>query len=422
VNGFRRWRWFFGALAALALLMAFGTFIDRLFYFYVPGFGSSGSPARVLVLWAFAVAVLGGVGANALVSGETVCWRWVLGVLGVLAVLWAVCYVRANDWITAAWNSPGFGAADAFRQFPLLAVAAAFIGLLASGRVPRRHGAWMLSVLVACDLFLVGIGYNPTANRSEVYPETTGIRFLTENAPHERIMPINRDWSFEGPNAVLPPNAAMVFGLRDAQGYDSLFPGQYKAYLSRVLNTDPSPPQVGNMVFVKQMVISLARTLGARFALPRESVVIDRVLAEDISIAHTASAGAGLPAILEIKGNHTRASVEKPGGAVKWKVDSPTRLALDVELPEGGDLRIADQYWPGWRAMVNGAAVPIRRDSTGVFRIVSVPAGRHQVALSYVPAGFRFGLFLMSLAVAVGGYTIAFRRYAGGESRAVSPI
>ncbi|MEI6513562.1 MAG: hypothetical protein WCO51_09855, partial [bacterium] len=61
-RGGSREKWFFLTLIGIALLMALGTAINRFFYFLVPGFSSTGSPARVLVLAAFALAILSGLG------------------------------------------------------------------------------------------------------------------------------------------------------------------------------------------------------------------------------------------------------------------------------------------------------------------------------------------------------------------------
>ncbi len=59
-------RLFFALLAVLALLLALGTPLNALFYFFIPGFAQSGSPARCLVLWALAIGVLAGLGLDSL--------------------------------------------------------------------------------------------------------------------------------------------------------------------------------------------------------------------------------------------------------------------------------------------------------------------------------------------------------------------
>jgi hypothetical protein len=67
-------------------------------------------------------------------------------------------------------------------------------------------------------------------------------------------------------HAVLPPNALTVYGLRDAAGYDSLFPGVYKQRVREAGDgLDPSPPENGNIVFIKSAAI--AQRLGARYVV-----------------------------------------------------------------------------------------------------------------------------------------------------------
>ncbi len=66
-NG-RRNALFFASILALSLLMVTGTGINRLFYFLVPGFSRSGSPARALYLYTFAVTVLGAIGLDRLIA------------------------------------------------------------------------------------------------------------------------------------------------------------------------------------------------------------------------------------------------------------------------------------------------------------------------------------------------------------------
>jgi uncharacterized membrane protein YfhO len=91
-----------------------------------------------------------------------------------------------------------------------------------------------------------------------------------------------------------------------------------------------------------------------------------------------------------------------PQGQISWKADAPTRVEMDVTSETGGDLRLADQYFPGWTAAVDGRPATIQRVDE-VFRKVAVPPGRHAVAFQYQPAGFRVGLYLLSAALLVGG-------------------
>ncbi|MCS6949280.1 MAG: hypothetical protein NZ520_02335, partial [bacterium] len=75
------WRWYALLLAVLAMLLALGTPLNALLYFGVPGFSGTGSPARVLVLWAFGVALLAGMGLDAIAFASRTAWLLAAGVL-----------------------------------------------------------------------------------------------------------------------------------------------------------------------------------------------------------------------------------------------------------------------------------------------------------------------------------------------------
>jgi len=79
------------------------------------------------------------------------------------------------------------------------------------------------------------------------------------------------------------------------------------------------------------------------------------------------------------------------GAGARIVVDQPERVRVEVASPVEATLVLADAYYPGWMATVDGAAatiVPV----DGLFRGVAIPAGRHTVELAYRPQSLRVGL------------------------------
>ena len=81
----------------------------------------------------------------------------------------------------------------------------------------------------------------------------------------------------------------------------------------------------------------------------------------------------------------------------------PTRVVVSAKMTCGGILVLADTFFPGWEAVVDGRSQEIR-EVYGVIRGVGLPAGAHQVTFQYrspsVTAGFWFlGLSLVALAI-----------------------
>ncbi len=438
---------FFAALALLALLLALGTPVNAIFYYGIPGFAQSGSPARCLVLWALAVSVLAALGLDRLSSRAATKRELtvVFGAMFAVAVLALKLAAEANrsvpiglsdmpslgevfariggDWIRlAVFLLAGIGvfAAASFRKSPEPGRAAYVL----QAAIP------VALLLVVLDLFWTSIGANPTARREQVYPETKGIAYLREHAGHNRIFPVNQRWSlFATPSnarlpVVLPPNAATVFGLRDVQGYDSLFSGRYKAYANHFARPykgvlDASPVEVGNIVFFQNAnapgvadtaaVYAIAIPYDAR-GFSREAVPRSTPL----DIGDTGMTTYELPG----NGGRARLSPNAPGASLEWQEDLPTRVALTVNTPSDTTLSLLDSAMPGWRLRIDGQPVSIatQRDNP-ILRSAPIAAGRHTAAFRYEPASFRVGLYAACAALLMASLSGALHLYRSAALR-----
>lgn len=95
-------------------------------------------------------------------------------------------------------------------------------------------------------------------------------------------------------------------------------------------------------------------------------------------------------------GARPRARLERDlAASVRYAADGSTRVVLDVDARSADRLVLADVFYPGWRATIDGVDAPIDRE--GPFRSVAIPAGSHRVAFAYVPWSYRFGLFLSAM-------------------------
>jgi hypothetical protein len=86
---------------------------------------------------------------------------------------------------------------------------------------------------------------------------------------------------------------------------------------------------------------------------------------------------------------------------------SPNRLDIAVRASGDGWLVLAEVWYPGWRASMDGIAVPVEK-ADYLFRAVAVPAGEHLIKFSYQPLSFYLGA-LLSL-IAGLGWLWTFRR------------
>ncbi len=80
----------------------------------------------------------------------------------------------------------------------------------------------------------------------------------------------------------------------------------------------------------------------------------------------------------------------------------PERVVVKTKTSAPGYLVLADTWYPGWRATVNGIAAPILR-ANYIFRAVPLGAGESEVVFEYVPASLLWGaaISIASLAAAI---------------------
>jgi hypothetical protein len=139
------------------------------------------------------------------------------------------------------------------------------------------------------------------------------------------------------------------------------------------------------------------------FYVPRVEVVAD----PDVLLARLAAGtdDPGEVALVEAvpASGFTGSAGPTSQASVRFERDEPEHLVLDVDAPAAGFLVLSDQYYPGWKAQVDGRAVPILR-ANYTFRAVEVPSGRSLVEFRYAPTSIVLGAAVSAaslLAVAV---------------------
>jgi hypothetical protein len=71
-------------------------------------------------------------------------------------------------------------------------------------------------------------------------------------------------------------------------------------------------------------------------------------------------------------------------------------VVLAADMAAAGYVVLADVYYPGWQATVNGQRTAVYR-ANSILRAVYVPAGQHTMVFSFRPPDFLFGAFVSLL-------------------------
>ena len=78
---------------------------------------------------------------------------------------------------------------------------------------------------------------------------------------------------------------------------------------------------------------------------------------------------------------------EAAGCRIRWIEDEPDRIAIETDGPGPAFLVVADAWFPGWRAELDGAPARIVRVDQ-MLRGVRLPAGLHRLRMTYEPEGW----------------------------------
>ena len=93
------------------------------------------------------------------------------------------------------------------------------------------------------------------------------------------------------------------------------------------------------------------------------------------------------------------ASDFKPVERLEWQ---PERQRLRTRSEAPSLLVVAEAFYPGWSAYVDGQPARLLRVDVG-FRGVALPAGPHEVELIYDPASWRLGIALSAGSLVLAG-------------------
>lgn len=408
---------FFLAAAALAAVIVFG----------VPGAGpllaevpplSMAIPTRMASVLALALAVLGGLGLQAVLEVEPATLARARRVArATFAGLVVVAFVFvAGDFTTHARLA---AQVPVGAQYVALVALLAVATVLVLGLVGHRGGTYrwlgLLGIQLAATLPLA-VTYNGVIDARLFYPEPPPlVRHLQDAAQHERSRVLFRVFR--------AANLGVMFGLDEAGGYDGITPrriddlvdpeGSLDSLASGVLRvTAPLDSPALSLVGIRHVAVPAngkdapppwplewegdgGRVYRNPRAARRVSLIYRAAtcLDEATTLARLGDAAFDPRREAIIAGCDGVPAVGPAGSAARADLQeySAQRVTIRAETDAPGWLVLTDAWFPGWRARVNGAEQPIWR-ANYAFRAVWLPAGRHEVEFRYWPRPLTWGL------------------------------
>jgi hypothetical protein len=404
---------------------------------------------RLVCLTSFAILAMASIGLDALFCGAVVRRWWFWLPTASLASLCGWCVFRAvflpeplaTEIESALWRGSRYAwivDIDGLRQSQgwfvrIYAVAAILsgMGVLASlllwfrPNIQRRLAA-VLGTLLVVDLLWFAHGVSAQCDPALYYPRIPVLEKIAA-ADDGRIVGMG----------CLPAALSQTHNLRDIRGEDGVDPMRLMQLMEIV--TPPGSPKLNyastqwfrplvnvmlsgefrlapvlDMLAVKYIVFRGSPPPSIHPALVGEdywvlinSRAMPRVYVprqvETIADYQQRLAKLAAPQFRPDRLAYVETPVDLPNpcdGSARIVDEVPTRITVSVAMKTRGLVVLADLWDAGWKAYLNGEAVPIVRTNHAL-RGVVVPPGRATLEFRYEPDSVRRGLWLASLALAV---------------------
>lgn len=465
-----RYWWFFGALGVFALSIAFGghTPLYRLYYELLPGTARFRAPSLSFFVFSLSVVAMaaitlerlaatrvsvgdrdagpdsrrrardGGKGEDGGTGGGHAPrpGPWLMGIVAVSIAGVLVAAASSGGTMRDAAAVAGWGR---FALFATLFSGA--IWLWWSGRMRSLAFVILVATLTVADLWIVGRNFFETVPP----PETTFARddvvdFLQRQGNHDRVwvLPFGERGAYQNHG-----NYLMHFQVEQAGGEHGNSLQRYHEFVGAGQEVYVDWHNfLGNQNFLDaaniRYIISMMELNAPRFvevhrgsaiiyenpaALPRAYLVENAVTTSDTTSAleMIASPDFDVRRSAVVYGADTNAFPTGPlDGSAEIVESTPDRVVLRTRANRPALLVLADNWYEGWHATVNGEETPVLR-ANHTFRGIRVGEGESEVVFEFHPADLYLGLYIylagMAALVAYGSWLLwSHRRRRGVDA------
>lgn len=417
--------------AIIALFLAFPTYLQDIYVnLHIPVLSTSAA-SRIIVIYSFLFAVLSAFGFDQLVLDiqakkykKIVGWFLVFGFI--FSVLWAVVYFKIfipQERIIVARSN---------LILPSIIFIISALALLAAS-INRKllfPVAFILLFIVSFDMLRFAIKWMPFDPKNLVFPDTITTKSFPNISGYNRVF------------GNLGGEASMYYHLPSVNGYDSLYIKRYGEFINYLENgklkdlnrsvvdfskTGLYTPQAINLLNIKYIVHKLldnhavwtfpfwqyprdqfkliykdrmyefyentkvsprAYLVGEYSIIGDSAKIINLMFSRDFDLRKEIVLEED-PKINKTKGNLGDAKI------ISYKENS---IEISVDAHSQALLFLADIFYDGWKATVDGKDIPIlRADYT--FRAIPVEKGYHIVKFTYYPWSFKLGVHLSIIGI-----------------------
>ncbi len=443
---------FWSAALVVSLLWSLGsaTPFYRIPYAIVPGTKYFRAPATIFFVGTLAIALLACAGAERFLERRVtrkylIGWLIGGGAIALLATTGALTSIAesfADDrQLDQLHANNGALIAGAWRSFAFVALVAALWFATFRGTISTRAAAWGLAALLTIDLWTIERVYWMFSQPAKViYASDPIIDMLKAEPQPVRVLAVPFEQT-PSPDPFLTGDALMAHRVRNDLGYHGNQLSRYNALTGvnsnpqqlfspnvlQLTNTKylltniPRIPFLPNFVLAKGPVRNASGDLVYLYKVATDNpyswltpVAVkapdDQVLATLLNprfevrraalfdTSARVRAAAGVQALQAPIPATTSVSHYEPGNV---------RIDLAAPAPDGTSLIVSENFYPGWKATVDGKPAAIGRADYTLIG-VELPAGARRVELTFTSPTYERGKLITLIAVVLGILMLVF--------------
>ena len=447
-----KYTFFFGGLAILSLLLAFGTPVYKVLY-YLPLGSTLRNPARLIFLYVFSLSVLCGLGMNYLTDffkrgtgGFHLSERTSLEINTKIFLYFstavmglAILFLPEALYQLVAKNAPITYLTREISLFIfLLSASSLSVALLLRRKINVLTFKILAVGLIVFDLFFYSINFLSYVEPKIVYFKTPSINFLLKDKDFFRVARFGKEPLY----SPLTPDTGMVYGLSDIQGSDVFILKRYADFLNLIEDRKKETVfnEISNLTKLKSLNSHLLDLLNVKYilstgeipgwskhkvydrknkdmriyknpsSLPRGFLVSDfeviktkkkilnRIKRKDFDPSRVVIFEKEPRFVTSPKNSHNRVDQQSTFRSSRVKITNyePNRINFSVRSDKNNFLVLSEVYYPGWRSYVNGKKAEILR-ANYILRAIYLPAGNHKVEFVFEPKSYKLGQVITGL-------------------------
>ena len=428
---------FFSLLSVVAIILAQGeyTAFYWLLYQILPGFNVFRAPARFIMLFGFAAAILAGFGLDFLRKQLTreqvkVILKGLI-ILAIISVLIVIITVSVTVKFSAIWISMIILAI-------LIMSSVGIIYLRIKNRLSGKYFNIVAVSFILLDLWFFHMPFVNIKSVADIYQTPMYIVYLQEHAQGYRVF---------DPEAIMHNNHYMIMGISEINGYDASVLNLYSEFIGNKAGVigskgyfTPAPLGITNLGENKISLLNVKYVLSSTpvknsdfnlvfwdshvyiyeylNALPQAFIVHDAevITSGNDVLARINDSTFDVKKDIILQESPGNISLINPEGIDNVSVEQKTsqEIIINASNATPGFLVLSESWYPCWKAYVDGKPSDIQKTD---FTLMSVylDSGNHKVQFVYEDQPFKVGILvscvtILTLVIIFGIYIIKKRK------------